>query len=459
VRTHTTVRHPLAKLSGGRPAVIGYRKTGAPIYAMAGGAGNALLERAVADREQCLARIESVSAAAFEAQRDLSDQDLDVIKRAKERVEFLDGQIEVLSFDAALPERAQAALRSNGVASRQTPTQFRSAGDALHTMLRASQGDRDARQRYDVELSRAAQHLVADTNGAPAVAGGLGALVVRPVVGPVIQPTSMGRPFLTAIGVQTLTTPLGFSRPRIVDPKGNEVPAPQGGEKRELASRTFDVKLDSIDSETLGEYLNISQQLLHLPVDTLNMVLNRFTVRRQNATEARAIAEVLKTTASVPLAAGAPDEDAGPIYDAVWDAALQVFERTSELPQWITVGPRGWRRLGRLRDKAGRPLFPTIGAANAMGAMSADSFVSQGPAGLPAIVTPAIKDETMLVGNSWSLEAYEFPYPMLESIEASVLGRQVAVASEFALYRPATEEGAGGAGVGNGAVKIAPAGA
>lgn len=417
-----------------------------------------LLERANVEREQVLARIDAVSAAALEQNRDLSEQDTETIKLGRERLEFLDRQIESLSIDPALSERAQAALRSNAVSTRQTPTAFRSAGEALHVQLRAAMGDREARQRYDAELNRAAQHLVADTTNAPAVAGGLGALIVRPIVGPVIQPTAMGRPFLTAIGVQQLTSPLGFSRPRLVDPAGNEAPAAQGGEKRELISRTFSVKLDSIDSETIGEYLNISQQLLSLPVDTLNMVLTRFTVRRQNATEKRAVAEVLNTTSTVPLPAGTAGEDAGPIYDAVWDAALRVFEKTSELPKWILAGPRGWRRLGSLRDAAGRPLFPTIGAANAMGAMSADTFVSQGPAGLPVIVSPAITDERMVVGNDWALEAYEFPYPMLESIEASILGRQVAVASEFALYRPATDEPAGaGNASGNGAVVIAPA--
>lgn len=417
---------------------------------------NQLLERAVQERETCLSRIESVQAAAFESNRDLSDQDLDTIKRAKERVEFLDGQIDVLSIDTALSERAQAALRSNGVAARQAPTQFRSAGEALHVMLAAAQGDRDARQRYDVELNRAAQHLVADTTGAPAVAGGLGALVVRPVVGPVIEPTGMGRPFLSALGVQTLTTPLGFSRPRIVDPKGNEAPAAQNGEKTELVSRTFDVKLDSIDSQTLGQYLNISQKLLSLPIDTLNMVLRRFAVRRQNMTEKAAVTELLLTDNDVTLAA---DADAGAIYDAVWDAALQVFDATEELPRFILAGPKGWRRLGGLRDKADRPLFPAIGAnVNGMGAASADTFVTQGPAGLPVIVTPAITDQTMVVGNDWALEAYEFAYPMLESIEASVLGRQIAVASELALYRPATEERTSGTGnaLGNGAVKIVP---
>jgi HK97 family phage major capsid protein len=458
----TMRRHPLAAYGTTAP-VIGYRKSGAPIHAVAGGAPNPLLERAVQEREQVLSRIESVSAAAFEANRDLSEQDQDTIKRARERVEFLDGQIDTLSFDTALSDRAQAALRSNGVSSRHSsPTQFRSAGDALHTMLAAGRGEPDARQRYDVEMNRAAQHMGADAANTVAVAGGLGALVVKPVVGPVIDLTPRGRPFLTALGVRQLESPLGFSRPRIVDKNGAEAPAPQGKEKQELVSRAFDVKLDSIDSETIGEYLNISQKLLSLPIDGMNMILDRFTVRRQRMTERRAILEVLETTSSVTLAAPpAPGtaEDPGAIYDAVWDAALKVYELTGELPTGIAMGAKGWSRLGRLRDAAGRPLFPQLGAANAMGSMTANDLQSTGPAGLPSVVTPGITDGTFVVYNAYGLEVYEYSYPMLESIEASVLGRQVAMASELAFYRPATSETAAsdagtGNAAGNGAVKI-----
>lgn len=422
---------------------------------------NALLERAVQEREDCLSRIETISQAAFDANRDLNADDEDTIKRARERVEFLDRQIDSLSFDTQLSDRAQAALRSNGMGGRSAaPTQYRSAGDALSTALAAAKGDRDARTRWDVELNRAAQHMGADAANTVPVAGGLGALVVKPVVGPVIDPTPKGRPFLNALGVQTLTTPLGFHRPRIVDENGAEAPAPQAQEKGELISRKFDVKLDSIDSETIGQYINISLQLLSLPIDGLNMILDRFERRRERMMERRAILEVLETTSTVELAAAPADpadDDAGAIYDAVWDAALQVYLKTGELPAGIAMGAHGWARLGRLRDKAGRPLFPALGtgSVNAMGSMSADSLTATGPAGLPSVVTPGITDGTFVVYNASGLEVYEYAYPMLESVEAAVLGKQVAVASEVAFYRPSTDPTqADRTTAGNGAVKI-----
>jgi hypothetical protein len=57
---------------------------------MAGGAPDAMMERLSAERDQCLARVKAVTDSAAEADRDLSDQDEDVIKRANERVSKID---------------------------------------------------------------------------------------------------------------------------------------------------------------------------------------------------------------------------------------------------------------------------------------------------------------------------------------------------------------------------------
>jgi hypothetical protein len=436
------------------------------------GGVKALLEQSAQERDSCVTLIEGVTTAAFEAQRDLSEQDNDTISRARTRIEFLDQQIERLSFDTQISDRARAALASNGVSGSQLPLAYRSAGEALYDLLHL--GETASRQRLETEMHRAAQHMGADASNTVAVAGGLGSLVVKPVLGPLIDPTPAGRPFLTALGVMPLDTPLGFQRPRIVDTvqrpghaNYQDAPAPQGQEKSELVSRAFDIKLDSVESETVGEYLNVSQKLLSLPIGALQIILNQFTKRRSAKTEALAVAEILTSAATIDLDATptGDESDAGIVWDAIWAAAGEVYRRTFALPSWLAMGPESWERIGRLRDRADRPLFPTIGATNAMGALSlgggAQPTVNIGPAGLNVIVTPAITGPEMVVGNSAGLEVYEYAYPMLEAIEPAVLGRQLAVASEIAFYRPATEETAGsnagtGNAVGNGAVIIRP---
>jgi hypothetical protein len=419
----------------------------------------ALLERSTQERDQVVGLIDGVTRAAFEGNRDLSDQDHDTINRARERLEFLDAQIERLSFDTQLSDRARQALATNGAAGAVTPLMYRSAGEALYDLLHYSQAE--SRQRLDTAMHRAAQHMGTDAAATVPVAGGLGALVVRPVIGPVIDTTPRGRPFLDALGVIQLDTPNGFSRPRIVDAAYGTAPATQTAQKAELVSRAFDVKLDAIDSETIGEYLNVSQKLLSWPVGALNMILAQFQKRRAYKLEARAVAEVLTSTTTVDLAlAPAAADEPRLVHEAFWEAARLVFANTGELPRWIVTGPLGWVRLGSMIGSDDRPLFPAVGMGptNAMGTASADTFVTRGPAGLPTIVTHAITGPEFVVGNELALEAYEYPYPMLEAVEPSVLGRQIAVASELALYRPSTDEPGtpGDNGEGNGAVIVAP---
>jgi hypothetical protein len=136
-----------------------------------------------------------------------------------------------------------------------------------------------------------------------------------------------------------------------------------------------------------------------------------------------------------------------------------VFTATNQMPAWLAMGPAGWARLGGLTDLAGRPLFPGLSPSNALGTASADSLSIQ-VSGLRVVVTPGITDTTMYMGNSVGIELWAYFYPLLQQVEPSVLGRQVAVAASIGAYKPPTAE----AGPGNvppaayeAVVKIAPA--
>ena len=123
-----------------------------------------------------------------------------------------------------------------------------------------------------------------------------------------------------------------------------------------------------------------------------------------------------------------------------------MYDATGSPATWIAMGPQGWARLGSLVDLAGRPLLPSIGAANAIGTAGADNFTISSVAGLRSVVTPGITDDTFWVGNGMVLEGYIFRFPVLEAVEPSVLGRQVAVAAATAGYRP----------IPDGAIHLAP---
>jgi hypothetical protein len=102
-----------------------------------------------------------------------------------------------------------------------------------------------------------------------------------------------------------------------------------------------------------------------------------------------------------------------------------------------------------------------VNPVNADGTSSAASFSIAG-IGLQGIVTPGITDESYYVGNELGVEAYEYRYPVLQAVEPSLLGRQIAVAASLVIYRPTTDESTDGGvtpGTGNGVVKIGTAAA
>jgi hypothetical protein len=310
--------------------------------------------------------------------------------------------------------------------------------------------DQQATRRWDTVMKRAAEHMGTKAAATTPTAGDVGGLFVAPIVGPVIDLSPKGQPFLSAIGKRPAPNALNFSRPRIVDPNlKTGGAAVQTLEKAELVSKKFDVKVDTLTLSTVGGYLNVSQQLMSLQPSGWDIIVSQLQRRVAYQGEVTALTQLALTTAKVTLAGGAT---AAVTLKALFDAAALVYTNTGELPTWIVYGPAGWGMLGSLADTTGRPLFPYLGAQNAIGTASLDNF-GLGPLGLTSVLTPGIADTKIYLGNSSALEAYSYPFPVLESVEPSVMGRQVAVAEALAFYRPVTNETGP---VSNGAVLVGP---
>jgi len=411
---------------------------------------DAMLERLMSERDQRTSLIHSITTTAAESNRDLSEQDKETITMARARVSELDSQLDLIADDLEISDSVRSRLSRLQPGVVRGPVQYRSAGELLHDMLHMA--DREAAHRYTHYVTRAAEHMGYDATNTVPVAGGFGALFVSPVVGPVIDVAPEGRPFLTALGVRPAPNSMTFLRPRIVDPDLLTGVGPQGQEKAELVSKKFDFATDPLSLITVGGYLNVSQQLISLAAGSLDAIIAQLNKRLARATETAAITEMAKSTAKVTLALTA---DAATTLKAIYDASALVYKNTGELASWIAMGPDGWARLGGLSDLAGRPMFPYLGAANANGTSGgADAFAISQVAGLRPIVTPGITDATFWVGNSMALEVYEYRFPLLEAVEPSVLGRQVAVATSMVAYRPTTKEGTPAEQ--NGAVHLAP---
>lgn len=416
-----------------------------------------LLQQYVDEREGLVQTVEVLTTTTLDRKdKNLSEADQETIRRAKERITGLDAQIELLADSLEMSDSTVNKLRmAQGDKPIADPSKYRSAGHMLWDALHATAGnrndpaDKEAVQRWDRVMKRAAQHMGTEASVTTAVAGGFGGLWVNPVVGPVIDMAPKGQPLLTAIGKQQAPNSLTFVRPRIVDPNFKTGAAKQALQKAELTSVKFDVKTEPLSLDTVGGYLNVSQQLLSLHPEALNIIITQMQRRTAWQGEALAILELAESTSHVELADNAT---APQVIAALFEAARIVYEQTMELPEWIAYGPVGWARLGSLVDSAGRPLFPYLGAQNALGTAQLDDFGAVGPLGLRQVVTPGITNGDIWIGNSSSVEVYSYPFPVLEAIEPSVLGRQVAVAEAIGFYRPPTTETPSPAG--NGAVLI-----
>ena len=405
---------------------------------------NKLADRLQADITKKRSLIEGLADRAADENRDLSEDEMATISGSTEEITGLKRQLDLLVQDIDISEETQGRLRSIGSAVVGGDFHYRSAGQLLWDCLH--QSDPEARTRYTRTMRRAAEHMGTDAANTTPVAGDLGGLVVKPVIGPVADPYPRGMPFATAIGLRDIPTSdgFGFSRPYIVDPNFETGVGVQTLEKAELASKAFNVEVTNVPLVTMGGYLNVSQQLQAFQPTALQIILDQLRRRLENAIDKSLVNEMMASTGFLALPATAT---AAEVIQAIYDAAAMYYGITLQLPSWLAMGPLGWARLGGLTDAANRPLFPTLGAVNAPGTSRATSF-STTVAGLTPIVTSAIADESMYVGGEEGLEGYLYRYPVLEAVEPSVLGRQVAVAASTAGYRPTP--------FANAVIKIAP---
>lgn len=390
------------------------------------------------ERVQKVQVIDTLANTAADEGRDLYATDLETIENCRSRIKALDAQIEKVAGDLELADsvRSRVKLLDGDFANRDF--QYRSAGQYMWDMLH--QSDREASARWSKYHRRAAEHMGYDKANTVAVAGGFNGLVVDPVVGAVLDPRPAGRPLFSALGVRPIEAGT-FMRPRIIDPNFETGVGPQGPEKSELPSKAWDIVNEPVQAAVHGGYINISYLLLGMLPSSLDMIVTHMNRRLEWASERAAVTEMARTTETIPLAV---DADSAAISTAMGAAAATVFRNTGNLPDWVAMGPEAWGRLIGTSDLAGRPMIPATGPVNAFGQGGATEFFTSF-AGMRVVVTAAITDADMYVGNPFGLEVYETKLPVLEAVEPSVLGRQLAVASMLAFYRPVTAE----AGAGN----------
>jgi HK97 family phage major capsid protein len=357
--------------------------------------------------------------AAQEKQRDLNAQEMELYKRATDRIAELDAQLEPMRESARIAltsGRRTAELQEQVSRARtvQTPAvEYRSAGAYIADRYFAQLGDAAAAQRLDLYNRVAAHQTTADNPG----------LLPENIVAPLINYIEVARPLTATLG----PTDLGggaWSYARVTQ---HTQVGKQAGEKTELPSRKMLVTKTPLGADTYGGYVNVSKQDINRSSPAiLDMVIADLAEQYAIETEDE-VGTVLTAAATVgPVIPATPTGAA--VASAIWAAAGQVFAATKGQGRTVVaVSPDQLAVIG--------PLFPNVNPQNAYSTGFPVGSIGQGDqgtiSGLTVIMSAGLDTDTILVYSTAAAKAFEYKYGNLQVVEPSVWGVQVGYAGDF----------------------------
>jgi HK97 family phage major capsid protein len=353
--------------------------------------------------------------------KDLSDEQMDLVKDQKAQMEKVNGKIEPLiemrriSGDSATRVAEIAKYMSN-TPGPPKEVEYRSAGEYAIDMWQAGLGQPEARHRIET-YNRAASH-----NTTANIAG----LLPTPILGPVLNFIDAVRPVVTALGPRQLPG-TGFSRPKVTV---HTAVAAQSAEKAELTSQAMTITKMTVTPVTLGGYVNVSRQAIDWSQpQVMDIIIQDLAAQYAILSEATAVqAFYTAGTAATVSIPGTPTADN--VAAAFWAAAGQVYTATKGQGRLIAAASPDV--LGSLGG-----LFAPINPLNSQSTgFSADTF-GQGMlgaiGGIPVYVTSGFgATKRLMIMSTAAAEVYEDRIGSLQVVEPSVLGVQVAYAGYFA---------------------------
>ena len=385
-----------------------------------GGSTDALLARFQGELEERTKFMDGLVESAESDQRDLTEQEMGLLARTRERIQAINDQVGPLREAAKIASTSRdrtaeiarefAEARNPALVS---PIEYRSAGAYVLDVWRAGLGIEEASQRLDVYQRAAAHQTTPDNPG----------LLPEKILGPVISFVDESRPLVSALGPRDL--PSGsWSRPTITQ---HTLVGEQTAEKTELASRKMIIGKVPVEASTYGGYVNVSRQNIDWSQPAvMDIVINDLAGQYAIQTETAAGAAVVAAAGAGPTIA---DASAAAVAAALWEAAGAVYAAMPGAGRLLIVcSPDVLGLIG--------PLFAPINPQNAQSSgFSAGSF-GPGPmgaiSGIGVIMSAGLPAQTMIVMSSAAAEVYEDRLGALQVVEPSVLGVQVAYAGYFA---------------------------
>ena len=362
--------------------------------------------------------IEQVLDRAADENREVSDQEAELVKREQVKAEDLKKSIEhyatiertradVSATMAKVPTTpAPSTVQRQRVGGQDEPAKpedlFPTAGDYIVTVARAMRGDKEAAEL----IQRATQHqTTADNPG----------LLPSPIVGPVIYGVSNDRPFIESITKKAL--PAGsFDRPVVTQHVGV---GKQDGEKTLTESRKLLVGKLPVAASTYAGHLNISRQdIKWTQPGIMQIIAEDFAHEYARETDQDAVAQFLASITNDPVVVDT--FDAASITAAVFAAASAAMSTGdgAPLPDTLWVSPDVWGMFGSLVNNNGTLVFPSVTPTSSAG----------NPLGLKMVVDPWFEAGTAVVGPSSYLEWFEDVDGLIQVAEPDVLGQLVGYA-------------------------------
>lgn len=406
---------------------------------MADNQSDAMISRLEGELEERNAFIQGTIASAQDSGRDLSDNETELIKSAKARVDNLRSQLDTL-YDSRTStiEARRRAVEVNTELSRmrkQTdsgPVEYRSAGAYMLDSWKAHTGDREAQERLEI-FSRAAAHQKTGDNPG---------IIPDPIVGGVVNFIDAARPLVSAIGPMDLPSAT-WHRPKVTQHTAVGAQGAAGGaadEKTELVSQKMLITRLTANAVTYGGYVNVSRQNIDFSgPQALDLVVNDLAQQYAIETEAATAAALVASPNTVELTTalgGTPTEDE--LLAAIWTAVANTYNATKG--QGRLVLALSADQLGVYGKLFGNYVNPQNSASPGFQAGNFGQGVMGSISGVPVVMSSGLPSGSAILFSTAGIEVFEQRVGALQVTEPSVLGVQVAYAGYFT---PLTIETAG----------------
>jgi HK97 family phage major capsid protein len=392
---------------------------------------DAMIARLEAELEERNAFNNGLIGAAQDADRDLSDNETELIRTSKGRIDNINSQLDTLretrSTTIAAREKSRELSREMQRLRREVdsgPVEYRSTGAYLTDYIAAQTGSKSAMERLNLYTRAAAHQKTSDNLG----------VVPDPIIGDVINFIDAARPAVGFLGARDLPSATWY-RPKVTQ---RTLVGAQGSagapadEKSELVSQKMTITRLTGAAVTYGGYVNVSRQDIDFAQPSmLDVVVQDLAAQYAIQTEA-VLGTLIQTQANnVEVAGAIGAETAATLAGALWTAAGNVYTAVKGTGRLALIVPPS--RLG-LWGQLFVPVNPQNAQSTGFSAGDFGSGLVGNISGIPVYCSPGYPTVATHLGSvvsSAAIEVYEQRVGALQVTEPSVLGVQVAYAGYF----------------------------